>query len=102
MAEIMSQWFVSASTAAAGKKKEAAGLLAGGPCGIIAVLVAIAAACLLGCGRTPTPGHVQDEAMAAGRVAESFPAAGEDYFHDMDGGIALTPDEIKGRNTWLV
>ena len=27
---------------------------------------------------------------------------GRDYFRDMDGGIALSPDEIKGRITWLV
>ena len=33
---------------------------------------------------------------------EFFPAADEDYFHDMDGGVALTSDEIKGRNTWIV
>ena len=31
-----------------------------------------------------------------------MPAAGEDYFHDMDGGVELTAGEIKGRNTWLV
>jgi hypothetical protein len=43
-----------------------------------------------------------DEARAAGREPASFPAAGEDYFHDMDGGIALSPDAIKGRNTWVV
>jgi hypothetical protein len=47
-------------------------------------------------------GHVQDEAASAGRAASSFPAADEDYFHDMDGGIALTPDEVKGRNAWIV
>ena len=35
-------------------------------------------------------------------TAASFPQADEDYFHDMDGGVALTPDEIKGRNMWLV
>ena len=35
-------------------------------------------------------------------TAASFPAAAEDYFHDMDGGIALTPQQIQGRNTWLV
>jgi len=40
--------------------------------------------------------------MRAGRDAKSFPAADEDYFHDMDGGIGLTPNEIKGRNTWIV
>jgi hypothetical protein len=52
--------------------------------------------------RAPKPGHVKDEALLAGRDASTFPAADEDYFHDMDGGVALTPDEIKGRNTWIV
>src|ERR1700730_6954790 len=66
------------------------------------VLLMVAALCLIGCGRPPESGHVEDEAMLAGRTAESFPAAGEDYFHDMDGGIALTPHEVKGRNMWLV
>ena len=40
--------------------------------------------------------------MLAGRGANTFPHAGEDYFRDMDGGIALTADEVKGRNMWLV
>jgi len=56
---------------------------------------------LIGCNK-PEPGHVQDEARVAGRAASSFPAADEDYYHDMDGGIALSADEIKGRNMWLV
>ncbi len=56
---------------------------------------------LAGCNK-PEPGHVEDEARRAGRTAASFPAADEDYYHDMDGGIALTADEIKGRNMWLV
>ncbi|RXH54114.1 hypothetical protein [Granulicella sibirica] len=47
-------------------------------------------------------GKVKDEAMLAGRLAESFPAADEDYFHDMDGGIPLSADEAKGRNNWIV
>ena len=55
-----------------------------------------------GCADKPESGKVLDEARLAGRAAASFPAAGEDYFHDMDGGVALTPDEIKGRNTWIV
>ena len=38
----------------------------------------------------------------AGRDVASLPAADEDYFHDMDGGVALTADEVKGRNMWLV
>ena len=67
---------------------------------------ALALVCLVGltcCHHdTPQPGHVQDEALQAGRQASSFPAADDDYFHDMDDGIKLTPDEIKGRNTWIV
>lgn len=50
----------------------------------------------------PTSGTVLDEARQANRPASSFPAADEDYFHDMDGSIALSQDEIKGRNMWIV
>lgn len=61
----------------------------------------------------PRPGHVLDEALLAGRNAASFPAADEDYFHDMDGGIDLIalgkkqfPTDpnifVRGRNTWVV
>jgi hypothetical protein len=72
-----------------------------------ATLLVVLSACfalLLSCGGVPPlhVGQVLDEARSAGRSAQSFPAAGEDYFHDMDGGIPLSPDEIKGRNTWLV
>jgi hypothetical protein len=47
-------------------------------------------------------GHVREEAKTAGRSAASFPHADEDYFHDMDGGLALTPAEVTGRNMWNV
>src|SRR5947199_9359269 len=47
-------------------------------------------------------GHVLDEAKLAGRDAQSFPAADEDFYHDMDDGIPLSADEAKGRNTWIV
>src|SRR5258708_734111 len=61
------------------------------------------AACLVSCGENkPQPGQVLDEAKRAGLTPASFRAAGEDYFRDMDGGIALTPEEIQGRNRWLV
>ena len=40
--------------------------------------------------RQPRSGHVKDEALLAGRDPSSFPAADEDYFHDMDGGIDYT------------
>jgi mono/diheme cytochrome c family protein len=53
-------------------------------------------------------GHILDEAYLASppRDAASFPAADEDYFHDMDqdrnGPVTLSREEIQGRNTWLV
>jgi len=55
------------------------------------------------CGKkAPEFGTVQDEALMVGRMAETFPAADEDYFKGMDGGIELTVNEIKGRNSWIV
>jgi hypothetical protein len=54
------------------------------------------------CRKGPEPGHVLDEARLADRAATSFPAADEDYYHDMDGAITLTSDEVKGRNMWIV
>jgi hypothetical protein len=58
-------------------------------------------ALLQGCG-SPKPGHVLDEARGASVSPETFKAADEDYFREMDGAIALSPEEVKGRNTWLV
>lgn len=49
-----------------------------------------------------TTGKLKDEAAQAGRAPESFKAADDDYFHDMDGGIKLSAEEIKGRNNWIV
>ncbi len=46
--------------------------------------------------------EVLDEAKRAGRDVASFQHAAEDYFRDMDGGLALTVEEIKGRNMWNV
>jgi len=45
---------------------------------------------------------VVDEARHAGRAAQTFPAADEDYFKGMDGGITMTAEEVKGRNMWVV
>src|SRR5262245_574370 len=45
-------------------------------------------------------GHVLDEAQRAKR--SDFKAADEDYFAAMDKGVKLSPEEVKGRNTWLV
>ncbi|HEX8129396.1 MAG TPA: hypothetical protein VF527_09865, partial [Pyrinomonadaceae bacterium] len=52
--------------------------------------------------RGPEPGTVLDEARVANRAANTFPAADEDYFREMDDAIPLTPEEVKGRNTWVV
>jgi hypothetical protein len=48
------------------------------------------------------PGEVVDEARHVNRTASSFPAADEDVFSKMDGGINLEPQEIQGRNTWII
>ena len=68
-------------------------------------------------------GAVLDEALCVGRTADSFPAADEDYFRDMDYGVTKTPKRsrggarsvparhlargrdiaaVKGRNNWIV
>jgi hypothetical protein len=44
----------------------------------------------------------KDAPMLKGWTVDKIPEADEDYFHDMDGKVALTPEEIKGRNTWLI
>ena len=60
---------------------------------------------LVSCGLLTSEVRAQaviDEARQAGRSAQSFPAADEDYFRGMDGGIALTPEDVKGRDMWIV
>jgi hypothetical protein len=47
-------------------------------------------------------GPAQDEARQAGKTTADFPQAEADYFKEMDGGIELTADEVKGRNTWMI
>jgi len=54
----------------------------------------------LACNRSPD--YPSDDAKAAGMTAADFPEASADVFQPMDGGIQLTEDEIKGRNTWLL
>jgi hypothetical protein len=78
--------------------------LALGMAGFLAILA------VAGCGKGPEPGTVKDEALAHGRAPDTFPAAAEDYFADMDGGykragdpsVVLNENEVKGRNTWIV
>jgi hypothetical protein len=70
------------------------------------ILLWVCLMALVSCADKPEPGHVLDEAQRANRAADTFPAADEDYFAGMDGDAKLTPkltpDEVKGRNTWLV
>ena len=57
---------------------------------------------LTSCSKPPQAGDVLDEAKQAGRDGASFTQASEDYFHDMDGALALTQQEVAGCNMWLV
>jgi hypothetical protein len=66
----------------------------------LALIVLLVFVMLTGGG--PQSGKVRDEALNAGRSVGSFPAADEDYFKDMDNGVQLSADEVKGRNMWLV
>src|SRR5271166_2377646 len=45
---------------------------------------------------------VLDDAKAAGKTVADFPQTGSHAFDAMDGGLALTNEERKGRNTWLL
>ncbi|MCG8462545.1 MAG: hypothetical protein MI919_40185, partial [Holophagales bacterium] len=49
-------------------------------------------------------GPAEDEAKAKGIPLEFFDQAEDeaDYFRDADGGIPLTPAEVRGRNTWWI
>ena len=41
------------------------------------------------------PGHVIDEAMAAGRTPESLLSSENDYLHDMDYGLTNDPEKVR-------
>jgi len=73
--------------------------------------VALCFGILSGCTNGGAPGPVEkikDEALSATppRTADSFAFADEDFFQDMDqtkdGRLRLTPNQVKGRNMWLV
>src|SRR5262245_14779089 len=51
-----------------------------------------------GCKPKSLPVSLVDD--GGGRKPEDFPELADDVFKPMDGGIALTGDEVKGRNTW--
>ena len=43
-----------------------------------------------------------DEAQMAEYPAEKFKHSAEPYFHDMDNGVSLSPEEVQGRNMWIL
>ncbi|HEX9409559.1 MAG TPA: hypothetical protein VGA23_07910, partial [Methylomirabilota bacterium] len=61
-----------------------------------AFLICVVSAC------DRSPQFPPDDAKAAGLTAADFPQAAADVFREMDGGMSLTEDEIKGRNTWIL
>ena len=80
-------------------------------------LAGVVAACCLWLGGTPAAAEIVDEAKALGKTAADFPADGKDYFRDADmrpdgtvdangnsklEPLKLNPDEIKGRNMWVL
>jgi hypothetical protein len=48
------------------------------------------------------PVSVPPDSQPIGLTEANLAETAVDLFHEMDGGIALTPDEIKGRNTWMI
>jgi hypothetical protein len=71
---------------------------------LLCAVVVLSSAAIACSANQPRPGTVLDEAMRANRTAESFKAAGEDYFHDMDypARFAENSAEVQGRNSWIV
>lgn len=47
-------------------------------------------------------GTVLDDAKAAGKTVADFPQTDSHAFDAMDGGLLLSDDERKGRNTWIL
>ena len=45
---------------------------------------------------------VPDDAKAAGKTVADFPETASTAFDAMDGGLPLTDEERKGRNTWIL
>ncbi len=54
---------------------------------------------LAACKTAPEVSLIDD---GGGRTVADFPELSVDVFQPMDGGISLAPDEIKGRNTWIL
>jgi len=53
-----------------------------------------------GCGKKAKPDANSLLDDGGGRTVKDFPEIAADVFKQMDGGMALSPEAIKGRNTW--
>ena len=53
-----------------------------------------------GCDKKPKVDAASLRDDGGGRTVKDFPEIAADVFKPMDGGIALSPEAIKGRNTW--
>ena len=70
--------------------------------GLAILLVVITTAALLGAVRLLRPHPVPDDPTVPGLKMENLAEVEVDLFPDMDGGVKLSPSEIKGRNTWMI
>ncbi len=52
--------------------------------------------------RSRSEAEVPDDAKAAGKTVADFPQTASRALDEMDGGVALSNDERKGRNTWIL
>ncbi len=68
---------------------------------LLAGLLVVVAAAALWFVRPPIH-SIPDDAKAAGKTVTDFPQTASRAFDAVDGGIALSEDETKGRNTWLL
>src|SRR6266545_3301197 len=66
-------------------------------CSLLAIFVVLTAISLASFSCTGSSPLTDD---AGGRKPEDLPEIAFDVFKPMDGGIALSAEEIKGRNTW--
>ena len=46
--------------------------------------------------------EIRDDAMMAGLSAADFPQLEVDVFAELDQGVALSPEAVQGRNTWIL
>ena len=67
---------------------------------MMALALSCAGMTMLGCGFNSLP--PEDDAKAAGLTALDFPTVTVDVFRGMDRGLVLSPDEIQGRNDWIL